>query len=219
MTHIDLYCERLGPGLLAEPVNAATNVAFFLAAWALWRLGQRSASVSSDACVLIALIVAIGIGSSLFHTFATPWAHWLDILPILLFQLAFLWIYSRRVMRLRLAASAAIVVVFLAVALYARQFPHLLNRSLMYAPALFVMLALGLYHWRRQLPHRFSLLGAAGMLFASIFFRTIDETVCGQFPLGTHFLWHLLNAGVLYLCVLAVLGSSVKSAARSGGSV
>ncbi len=219
VTYVDQYCERLGPGLLAEPLNAATNIAFFLAAWALWRLGQRSTRVPGDAGLLIALIVAIGIGSSLFHTFATTWAHWLDILPILLFQLAFLWIYSRRVMRLRLAASAAIVVAFLAVALYARQFPHLLNRSLMYAPALFVMLALGLYHWQRQLSHRFSLLGAAGMLFASIFFRTIDQTVCGQFPLGTHFLWHLLNAGVLYLCVLAVLGSSVKSAARSGGSV
>jgi len=201
--------------LLAEPVNAATNVAFFLAAWALWRLGHRSGTVSGDAGLLIAVIVAIGIGSSLFHTFATTWAHWLDILPILLFQLAFLWIYSRRVMALRFVAAAAMVAAFLAVALYARQFPHLMNRSLMYAPALFVMLALGLYHWRRQLSHHFSLLGAAGMLFVSIFFRTIDETVCGQFPLGTHFLWHLLNAVVLYLCVLAILGSPVKSAARS----
>jgi len=219
MAYVDLYCERLGPGLLAEPVNAVTNVAFLLAAWALWRLGKRSGTVSRDAGLLMALIVAIGIGSSLFHTFATTWAHWLDILSILLFQLAFLWIYSRRVMRSRLAASAAIVVVFLGVALYSRQFPHLMNRSLMYGPALVVMLALGLYHWRRQLSHRFSLLGAAGMLFASIFFRTIDQTVCGQIPLGTHFLWHLLNAGVLYLCVLAILRSSVKSAARSGGSV
>ncbi len=215
VTYVDQYCERLGPGLLAEPLNAATNIAFFLAAWALWRLGRRSTSLSGDGCVLIALIVAIGIGSSLFHTFATTWAHWLDIIPILLFQLTFLWIYARRVMALGLVPAAAIVVVFLMLALYGRQFPHLFNRSLMYAPALFVMLGLGLYHWRRRPVHRFSLLGAAGMLFASIFFRTIDEAVCGHFPLGTHFLWHLLNAGVLYLCVLAVLGSSVKSAARS----
>jgi hypothetical protein len=25
---IDLYCERLGPGILAEPINALTNLAF-----------------------------------------------------------------------------------------------------------------------------------------------------------------------------------------------
>lgn len=214
-TYVDQYCERLGPGLLAEPVNAATNVAFFLAAWALWRLGNRSGIVSGDARILIALIVAIGIGSSLFHTFATPWAHWLDIIPILLFQLAFLWIYTRRVIRLPLVATAAIVAAFLVVALYSRQFPQLLNRSLMYAPPLFVMLALGLYHWRHRISHRFSLLAAAGSLFVAIFFRTVDQMVCEPFPLGTHFLWHLLNAVVVYLCVLAVLGSSVKLDARS----
>lgn len=214
-TYVDQYCERLGPGLLAEPVNAATNLAFFLAAVALWQFGKGLSAVSGEARMLIALIVAIGIGSSLFHTFATPWAHWLDTIPILLFQLAFLWIYARRVIRLRTAAIAAIVAVYLVVALYSRQFPHLLNRSLMYAPALFVMLALGLYHWRYQLSRRFSLLAAAGALFAAIFFRTIDQTVCVQFSLGTHFLWHLLNAVVVYLCVLAVLGSPVKLDTRS----
>lgn len=214
LTYIDQYCERLGPGLLAEPFNAATNIAFFLAAWALWRLAKRSSTVTADAGILIALIVAIGIGSSLFHTFATRWAHWLDIIPILLFQLAFLWIYARRVVTLRFAATAAFVAAFLVVALYSREFPHLLNRSLMYAPALFVMLALGVYHWQYQISHRFCLLGAAGTLFVSVFFRTIDQAICEQFPLGTHFLWHLLNAVVVYLCVLAILGPPAHSDAR-----
>jgi len=31
---MDAYCERLGPGLFAEPLNALTNVSFLLAAWA-----------------------------------------------------------------------------------------------------------------------------------------------------------------------------------------
>jgi hypothetical protein len=29
---IDAYCERLGPGLWAEPLNAVTNLAFIVAA-------------------------------------------------------------------------------------------------------------------------------------------------------------------------------------------
>ena len=37
----------------------------------------------------------------------------------------------------------------------------------------------------------------AGMLAVSLIFRTIDEAVCGAFPLGTHFLWHILNAVLL----------------------
>lgn len=210
MAYVDLYCERLGPGLLAEPLNAFTNAAFFVAAWALWRLAQRSNALSGDMRVVIALIVMTGIGSTIFHTFATPWAHWLDIAPILLFQLTFLWVCARRVMRLGFAPTASLIVVFLAVALYSRQFPHLLNRSLMYAPALFAMLALGLYHWGRGKPRRFSLLAAVGVLAVALFFRTVDEAVCEYLPLGTHFLWHLATAVTVYLCGLALVGSFNK---------
>ena len=31
---MDAYCERVGPGLLAEPLNAVSNISFLLAAWA-----------------------------------------------------------------------------------------------------------------------------------------------------------------------------------------
>lgn len=35
---LDIYCERTGPGLWAEPLGALSNLAFFVAAWMLWRL-------------------------------------------------------------------------------------------------------------------------------------------------------------------------------------
>lgn len=211
---VDLYCERLGPELLAEPVNVATNATFFLVAWELWRFARRRNALSGDIRLLIALIFAIGIGSSLFHSFATTWTHWLDLVPILMFQLAFLWAYMRRPIGLRPAPTAALVAAFLAVALYGRQFPHLLNGSLTYAPALFVMLALGLYHWRRQKPRRLALLAATGVLAAALVFRTIDAAICERFPYGTHFLWHLLIPVALYLCVLALLASPTAPDAR-----
>jgi hypothetical protein len=31
---MDVYCERVGPGLLAELLNAVSNTSFLLAAWA-----------------------------------------------------------------------------------------------------------------------------------------------------------------------------------------
>ena len=34
---IDGYCERLGPGFWAEPLNALTNLAFLIAALVMWR--------------------------------------------------------------------------------------------------------------------------------------------------------------------------------------
>ena len=210
MAYIDLYCERLAPGLLAEPVNAATNVAFFIAAWVLWRQARRHGEFSGELASLIALMVAIGIGSGLFHTFAETWAMVLDVIPILLFQLAFLWIYARRVMGWQGGSAAALVGGFLLASLYAREFQHLLNGSLTYAFAIIAILAIGIYHWLAQKPARFTLIAAAGVLALSLFFRTIDEAVCPRFPLGTHFLWHLLDAVVLYLCgrtLLACYGS------------
>lgn len=210
MAYIDLYCERLGPGLLAEPVNAATNVVFFVAAWLLWRQARRQGCCPAELSVLIALMVTIGVGSGLFHTFAETWAMVLDIVPILVFQLAFLWIYSRRVIGWPTWSAAALVAGFLLASLYARGFPHLLNGSLTYALAIVAILALGAYHWLAQKPARFMLIAAAGVFALSLFFRTIDDAVCPQFPLGTHFLWHLLDAVVLYLCGRTVLASCAR---------
>ena len=135
MASFDLYCERIGPDLLAEPVNAATNAAFFVVAWLAWRYARRCGPISVGVAALLALNVAIAVGSMLFHTYATVWARVLDELPILLFQLLFLWIYARRVIGMPRIGAAASIVAYLAVALYARRFPHLLNGSLIYAPA------------------------------------------------------------------------------------
>ena len=58
------YCERCGPGLLAEPINASTNLSFLIAAWAAWFLARRANALHAGTWGLIALSVAIGIGSA-----------------------------------------------------------------------------------------------------------------------------------------------------------
>lgn len=187
---LDLYCERLGPGLLAEPVNAATNAAFLLAG--LWIL--RRARGDRGVLLLGVLTLAIGAGSTLFHTLATPLALLADVLPILLFQLVFLALYLRR--RTRLPALQVLwwVAAFFGLTLLGRQQPQLLNGSLAYAPALLVLFALGLREWRRQGP---LLVICAGLFALSLLLRSLDLVVCPWLPLGTHPLWHLLNAVVL----------------------
>jgi hypothetical protein len=46
--YVDLYCERTGPGLLAEPLNLFSNVGFFLAAW--WLLRRADTRPAVIAC-------------------------------------------------------------------------------------------------------------------------------------------------------------------------
>ena len=200
---LDLYCERVGPGLFGEPFNAISNLAFFLAAAWVW---HRSSGERRDGAVVLlaALIALIGIGSTLFHAFADTVTHRLDTMPILVFQLAYLWLYVRRALGLGPGGAALCVLAFLTVGLYAQRYPGPLNGSLTYAPALLVLLVLGILHSQRVVAHQGALLVAGGILFVSLFIRTIDLRVCDFVPMGTHFLWHLLNAVVLALCAGAL---------------
>jgi hypothetical protein len=204
---IDLYCERLGPGLWAEPLNALTNIGFLVVAFASWHLARRSGAVTTPIAVLVALMVAVGIGSALFHTFATPWARVLDVVPILLFQLSFLWLYARRVVTLSRRTGLLAVAGVLALALVARLFPSLLNGSLTYVPALLVLTGLGVDHLRATRPAPAIVIAAAGLFALSILVRAVDQGVCAHFELGTHFLWHILNAAVLYLAFRGLIAS------------
>ena len=54
---------------------------------------------------------------------------------------------------------------------------------------------------------RRALLLAALLFTFSLLFRTLDMGLCSQIPFGTHFLWHMCNAGVLYLSIRAYLYS------------
>ncbi len=64
---VDGYCERLGPGFWAEPVNAVTNAAFLIAALWAW---PRTAGLPLARAMAVMLGV-IGLGSFLFHTLRT----------------------------------------------------------------------------------------------------------------------------------------------------
>ena len=210
MDEVDLYCERVGAGFWAEPINALTNISFILAAGAAWHLSRRSSTLSPAIWLLLSTAVTIGIGSFVFHTVATSWARVLDVLPILIFQLLFLWFYVRRIIALSQPIAGLLLAGFLAAAFLGRQFPEILNGSLIYAPAVFAIIALGLYHARTAAIGRFDLLAAGGVLAASLFFRTIDNMVCSTFPTGTHFMWHILNGAVVYLAMRPFIHRPVR---------
>jgi hypothetical protein len=215
MAMLDLYCERLGPGLLAEPLNAITNGAFLVAAWRLASLARSRGQSDRGMLALAALALAIGIGSSLFHTFATGWALAADVLPILLFQLLFLLLYLRRRAGLALAPAAGLCLAFLLACLAGRGFPGVLNGSLAYAPTLAV-LALLAWHQLRSL-QSWLLVGATGLFSLSLLLRSLDNALCPIWPIGTHLFWHLLNAAVLVLSGQALVAAGRDNAVISAG--
>ncbi len=202
---MDVYCERVGPGLLAEPLNAVGNISFLLAAWAAWVLAQRTGTLSAGVQVLIAIAASIGIGSILWHTYPTSWTLILDIVPTLIFLIWFIWLYTRNVIGMRLLFAAASVAVFLLASYIFIQYSNVLHGAPAYVPGLLVALVLGVFHATQRRVARFALLAAAGAYTAALFFRTIDNEVCPVLPIGTHFLWHILIGLVTYLAMRSVI--------------
>ena len=87
------YCERAGdPAFWAEPFNAISNVAFLIAALAGAVLLVRTPNARARRIEwgLVLLVTIIGIGSFLFHTYATRWASVADTAPIGIFMIGYL---------------------------------------------------------------------------------------------------------------------------------
>ncbi len=193
---VDGYCERLGPGYWAEPVNALTNLAFLLAAVLMW---PRVRGLPL-ARAMVAVLAVIGVGSYLFHTHANRLTGVMDVAPIAAFILLYVFAASRDFLRLKpwqagLSAIAFLPYAALTVPLWA-MVPGL-GSSAGYAPVPVLIL---LYAW---LLHRSTPLTAkglaigAGLLVVSLTFRTLDAPLCADIPVGLHFNWHILNAVML----------------------
>ncbi len=212
---MDVYCERVGMRVLAEPLNAVSNISFLLAAWAAWVLARRTGTLSTGVRALIAIGASVGIGSILWHTYPTMLTLIFDSVPILIFISWYIWLYARNVIGMRPLSAVASVAAFPLATFLAIPFSGVLHGAFVYVPGLIVTLVLGVFHARERRAARFTLLAAAGVYLAALFFRTIDNEVCPVLPIGTHFLWHLLIGLVAYLAMRSlILSTTTRVGAR-----
>ncbi len=198
MSEIDGYCERLDSSYWAEPVNAITNLAFLIAAFIMWRRVRDQKMPLAR--VLVMILAAIGLGSFLFHTHARVWAAIADTTPILLFILVYIFAVNRDVWGLGKWGALGLTALFFPYAFLTIPIFQLipgLGSSAGYAPVpLLILIYAYLLRFRDPETARGLALGAA-ILVVSIIFRALDEKVCGVWPMGTHFMWHILNAVML----------------------
>lgn len=212
---VDIYCERTDAAFWAEPVNALTNVSFLLAALLAARTMRQRGRQGLDLVLLIALAAMIGIGSFLFHTFATRWSALADVIPILGFVVLIVLSGCVRVGGISPARAIAGFLALLAVLggagtllaglVDTASAAPALNGSLSYAPAWLAMAGFAAATaWTRHPVAGW--IAAATLTFTlSLFFRTVDIAWCAGTPFGTHFLWHLLNGLMVWLLLEALL--------------
>ena len=204
--YIDLYCERLGPQLLSEPINLFSNISFIIAAaihmrWYLV-MDVKHKFHKNLYFYLISLVFLIGIGSSLFHSFATRWAMLADVIPIGLFLISFLPIYIWVCHDLQAKYIWALLSYFILMTAIGSVVPkEMVNGSQNYFGSLLTLYTMGLISKKRHHEGFHNLLMASVFLSFSLIFRSLDQEMCSLIPIGTHFLWHLSNGIVLYLCL------------------
>jgi hypothetical protein len=216
---IDSYCERTDTTFWSEPLNAVSNGAFLAAAVAAFVLWRKAGGRDWAALWLILVTAVVGLGSFLFHTFANRWSLLTDVLPIAVFIYSFFLVAMRRFLGLGASVAVAATAGFLA---FNRQFDRLwfgllpgvtLNGSVGYLPAAGALLVTGVLcalRGRRLGSGRVrraghALLAASAVFALSLVFRSIDREVCAALPVGTHSLWHGLNAVVLLMLIRAVI--------------
>ncbi|TYO88434.1 ceramidase domain-containing protein [Oceanicella actignis] len=220
--HIDDYCERVDAAFWGEPLNALTNAAFLIAAWVCWRAARRAGGPDWASGLLIGLMATIGVGSFLFHTLANGWSLWADVIPIQLAIVSYFYIIGVRFYGLprwgagALTAGALAAIFALGTALTAALGP--MNGSSGYLAVALVILALAAGLALRGHPAGGAIAAGMGIFAVSLTLRTMDMAWCEALPIGTHFMWHVLNGVTLGWLTLAVIrhGGGARRAAEAG---
>ncbi|MCA0042933.1 ceramidase domain-containing protein [Celeribacter litoreus] len=210
-TQFDAYCERTDFTFWSEPVNAVTNAAFLIAA--IW-IFPRTKGVPLARALAIILFL-IGLGSFAFHTTATQWGSLADTIPIVGFILVYIFAATRDFFGLPTWKSALVTAAFFPYAAVTMPlFAKLgLGSSSAYAPVPLLIFIYAIL-LRKSVPQtaRGLAIGAT-ILCVSIAMRWLDEPICAQLPLGTHFLWHILNSVMLVHMIAVYLNHMLEGRA------
>ena len=237
--HVFLYCERgTNPELMAEPINALSNAAFLLAGLiglqlVLWRPAEER---SADHFLLPVLVLFIGLGSLAFHLYADQGTALADVVPIAVFMLVYLGFALNRFLGVAPGVTVLLVIGFTAIMTIASQVqcsetaigflgPDVqgakpcLNGSVFYLPALGAMIVIGLLLHERGHKAAPWVLWASAIFAVSVTLRSLDQSLCNTVlidgrKVGTHFVWHILNALALFLLLRASLAVGATAAER-----
>lgn len=215
-SYLDSYCERAGDaGMWGEPLNAVSNLFFFAAAIAAaYVLGKRAdRGKVLDIWLMITALSAIAVGSGLWHLMPTEHTVLMDVIPIGLFINIYLLSAMRRFLGFGWGKVILLWLAYFATDRLVGAYvpPDTFNGTIMYVPTYIALAALTAGIWRKNIEQGRVFLRVLSLWTVSLFLRTLDMGICPSIPIGTHFLWHTLNAWVLYRLLVVLIQHPKKS--------
>ncbi|MDP9249385.1 MAG: ceramidase, partial [bacterium] len=194
------YCESLIGNILSQPLNAISNVAYFVAAFIAYRyLRQQKAT---KLFILPALLGVIGIGSAWWHIANSYVGDMLDTYSIALFASVVTIIFLTKITKSKVVVTAFFVVLLFLV--FLAETLAVWNGSLPYVVLLGGFLITGIFYKKKFPSTKLIFLSASLTFLAAITVRSVDIILCPYIPTGTHFLWHILVATLGYQIILLI---------------
>lgn len=209
MTNINsIYCENLASTFhIAEPINTITNISFFIATFMLFKTYKKQKNKQLDIIFLISLLFLIGLGSTIWHLTQSFIGELLDMIPILLFLIIYIYSFSRKIIKLKWYYTFLILILFIFATF---NLPSLFDKdpiktSSGYLPALLILFIFTIYTYYKNKYVYKDLLTSSLIFIVSIILRSLDFVFCNTLIIGTHFLWHILNGILLYILINALI--------------
>jgi hypothetical protein len=192
-----VYAETNLNNFIVEPWNAISSIVLILPAiYFIFQLKKRYRE-NGFFIVLSALLFLGGIGSTLYHAFRSdPLLLALDVVPIQLLSLLIIVYFWYKVLKSRtkviLVLGAFILTkVYIYMSLSGSDLmnlSYLVNGIMMFLPILIYLINTSF----RKAGYVYL---SCTLFFLSLVCRQIDINTVSVFPMGTHWLWHILSAG------------------------
>lgn len=212
---IDAYCERVGLGLFAEPLNVGASILLVLAGHWLW----RSLADQPRYNRLATLVALVGATSAILHLWPNRFTSALLLASIAGFALLCLYRVNVDLLGLSRRLSLVATGVFLPFLVGAFPLMTLSTGALgTLALAPFPVLMLGYAAVFR--PHSPDLARAflmlALLLAVALGLRAADGAMCSRWPQGTHFLYILIGGLTLVGLVRVTARHALAGAVARG---
>lgn len=211
-TNLYGVCERLSAAFLAEPMNLLSSVLFVVVAVALGKQyklqsGNQGISMQNlDIHLLIVFAAMIGINSSLLHTIPNGLTALLDSSSIALFIVIFFFSALIRVIGCNLIQTLVAFAGFLFLTHVTDSLLFsVLDGASSYFSTMAVLSMMAFFLYGKGSSSAKHFLAAALLGVISLFFRSLDSQLCNSLPMGTHWLWHALNAALIYIVVREII--------------
>ena len=209
-SHFPQYCEFATNFWLHEPLNAITNFGFIISAYFLYRFIKINNPKKNLGIFLISLMLVLGFGSLAWHSYRSLPTLLSDEIPIYIFMIFAGYFLTKSLTRSH--KLTIVILTFTAIIYYAifAYIPgvNLLNGLLKYVFALFAFLTLSILTVRK-FGSDYNFILPLTIFAVAIVFRGTDLYVCPIFPIGTHFIWHILVALTMYLGSVIIIRLSL----------